>query len=87
MLTRRTGYLALRPEGDPEVPDASRALERDGFAVLPAVFSAEEVRALAAEIDAVFDSVGPDVRSTRVADGHFEPRWPSVRSPTRRSFG
>jgi Phytanoyl-CoA dioxygenase (PhyH) len=37
-----------------DVPDASVQLERDGYAVLPGVLDADEIAALAAEIDEVF---------------------------------
>lgn len=73
MLTRKTGYLTVRDEDDPEIVDASRELQHEGFTLLPQVFSPEEVRALAIEISAVFDDLDPDIRSARVADGHFEP--------------
>jgi ectoine hydroxylase-related dioxygenase (phytanoyl-CoA dioxygenase family) len=45
-----------------EPPDAAVALERDGYVVLPEVFSPSEVAALAAEIEAVFDDVPVDPR-------------------------
>jgi ectoine hydroxylase-related dioxygenase (phytanoyl-CoA dioxygenase family) len=73
MLTRRTGYLTVRDEADADIPAASHELQREGFTVLPQVFTPTEVGALAAEISAVFDTVDPDVRSARVAEGHFEP--------------
>jgi Phytanoyl-CoA dioxygenase (PhyH) len=73
MLTRKTGYLTTRNEHDPDIPEASRELQREGFTVLAKVFRTEEVRSLAEEISSVFDNVDPDVRSTRIAEGHFEP--------------
>ncbi len=73
MLTRRSGYLTLRDEHDPVLPAASHELQREGFTLLEQVFDAGRVAALSAEIHAVFDDVAPDVRSTRVAEGHFEP--------------
>jgi ectoine hydroxylase-related dioxygenase (phytanoyl-CoA dioxygenase family) len=45
-------------EGD--APAESTALERDGFAVLRAVFGPEEVAHLRGEIDAVFERVPPE---------------------------
>lgn len=72
MLTRQTGYLTVRDEAAP-VPTASHELQSQGYTLLPQVFSPVEVAALAAEISIVFDTVRPDVRSTRVADNHFEP--------------
>ncbi len=73
MLTRKTGYLTIRDGSDTAIPEASRELQRDGFTVLRQVLNPEEVRSLSGEISAVFDHVAPDVRSTRIADGHFEP--------------
>jgi hypothetical protein len=72
MLTRQTGYLTVRAD-DPAVPAASGDLQEHGFALLPSVFTSEEVEALATEISGVFDTVEPDIRSTRVSDNHFEP--------------
>jgi ectoine hydroxylase-related dioxygenase (phytanoyl-CoA dioxygenase family) len=45
-------------EGD--APPESRQLERDGYAVIREVLSADEVADLTAEIDAVFESSGPE---------------------------
>lgn len=73
MLTRKTGYLAVRDEDDPSIAQASHELQREGFTLLSQVFSAEEVAALATEVSSVFDHVAPDVRSKRIAEGHFEP--------------
>jgi hypothetical protein len=73
MLTRKTGYLTVRDDFDHEIPGATHELQREGFALLPQVFSPSEVDALAAEISAVFDETEPDIRSVRVAEGHFEP--------------
>ena len=73
VLTRKTGYLTVRDRDDEDIPLAAYELQREGFTLLPQVFSPSEVRALANEISAVFDDVAPDIRSTRVADGHFEP--------------
>ena len=57
MITRRHGNLRLRTA---PAPEASAQLEREGYAILPAVLTAEEVAALAAEITAVFDASDPD---------------------------
>ena len=73
MLTRKTGYLTVRDDTDPDIPRATGELQREGFTLLTRVFSDEEVSALASEISEVFDSVDPDIRSVRVADAHFEP--------------
>ncbi len=72
MLTRKSGYLTVRDRDDTDIPLATRELQREGFTLLAQVFSPSEVSALANEISAVFDDVEPDIRSTRVADGHFE---------------
>ena len=46
---------------DPHVaPDASADLERDGYALLPQVFTPEEVADLRTEIDAIFDHSPPE---------------------------
>ncbi len=59
MIHRRHGFLELR-RGD--APEASRALEERGFAVLPGVLSTEEVEALAADVERVFDEYPMDDR-------------------------
>jgi hypothetical protein len=43
-----------------EAPDASADLERDGYALLPQVFTPEEVAELREEIDADFDDFPPE---------------------------
>ncbi len=73
MLTRKTGYLTVRSEDDTDIPVATHELQSEGFTLLPGVFSPEEVAALAAEISAVFEELGPDIRSTRASEGHYEP--------------
>jgi Phytanoyl-CoA dioxygenase (PhyH) len=73
VLTRKTGYLTVRDGSDPEIPTPTHELQREGFTLLPQVFSSSEVSALANEISAVFDKTEPDVRSVRVAQDHFEP--------------
>jgi ectoine hydroxylase-related dioxygenase (phytanoyl-CoA dioxygenase family) len=59
-VIRRLGKNLGLFAGSP--PEAAVALERDGYAVLPAVFSPAEVAELAAEIEAVFDDVPVDPR-------------------------
>ncbi|MEE4301505.1 MAG: phytanoyl-CoA dioxygenase family protein [Pseudomonadales bacterium] len=66
MLTRKDGYL--RPL-EAEVPAASRSLEARGYALLEAVFAADAVAALAAEIEAVYERVPRDDRT----DGRRDP--------------
>ncbi|MCB1684720.1 MAG: phytanoyl-CoA dioxygenase family protein [Pseudomonadales bacterium] len=65
MLTRVRGYL--RPRRDP-APEASRLLEQEGYAQLTGVFSAAEVAALAAEINAVYAACPADGRAAAVRD-------------------
>ncbi|HXC54214.1 MAG TPA: phytanoyl-CoA dioxygenase family protein [Rhizomicrobium sp.] len=57
MLTRRHGNLRIRKE---PAPAAAQQLEREGFALIKDVLTAEEVAALGAEIAAVFDASGTD---------------------------
>jgi hypothetical protein len=57
-------------EGD--VPEASRALERDGFATLRGVFSPAEVTELAAEIDEVFERLAPERTRADAAEFRYE---------------
>lgn len=64
MIRRRHGYLHIRQE---PAPDASTLLEREGHAVVEAVLSAAEVRALSEEIASVFDRSEPD-RGSDVRD-------------------
>ncbi len=65
MLSRTTGYLRPRTG---RVPKASRQLEDDGFTILRKVLSAEEVKALADEINEVYDVLPPDGRAGRRRD-------------------
>lgn len=62
MLTRKGVYLA---PSDGPAPQASRQLEAEGWAVLRSVFADAEVRALRAEIEAVYRDHPPDGRSSR----------------------
>jgi ectoine hydroxylase-related dioxygenase (phytanoyl-CoA dioxygenase family) len=57
MIRREMGYLALRRA---PAPDAAAQLEREGWVLLPRVLEEGEVAALAAEIEAVFETSGPD---------------------------
>jgi ectoine hydroxylase-related dioxygenase (phytanoyl-CoA dioxygenase family) len=59
-MIRRLGKNLGLYVGSP--PEAAVALERDGYAVLPAVLSPTEVAELAAEIEAVFDAMPVDPR-------------------------
>lgn len=55
----RGGNLEVRPG---PVPNASSDLERDGFAIVRAVFSPDEVSELATELSELFDTTRPDAR-------------------------
>ncbi len=57
MITREHGNLKLREDA---APPATQQLERDGWAVLENVFTAAEIDTLAREVNAVFDTTGPD---------------------------
>ena len=60
MLSRATGYLM--PYAGP-APAASRQLEAEGYAVLPAAFSHSETEAVRDEIAAVYASIAPEKRA------------------------
>jgi ectoine hydroxylase-related dioxygenase (phytanoyl-CoA dioxygenase family) len=57
MIKRRHGNLVLLRE---PVPAASQHMEREGYALVRGVLTADEVAALSAEIAAVFESSDPD---------------------------
>jgi ectoine hydroxylase-related dioxygenase (phytanoyl-CoA dioxygenase family) len=60
-MIRRVGKnLTVLAPDSPEVPEASVQLERDGYAVLHDVLSADEVAALVVDADHAFTSRGPD---------------------------
>jgi hypothetical protein len=59
-VIRRVGKNLTLFEG--EAPDATRDLERDGYTLLEAVFTPDEVALLAAEVEDVFGSVEVDPR-------------------------
>jgi ectoine hydroxylase-related dioxygenase (phytanoyl-CoA dioxygenase family) len=60
VITRRRIFLELL---DGPVPEASRNLEAEGYAVLPGALSHDEVAELSTEIEAVYRDVAADVRS------------------------
>ena len=70
MISRRSGYLRLRED---ERPAESEQIERDGYALLEAVFPPEDVKELAADIDRVFAEYPPDVRTGGYDDNQWEP--------------
>ena len=55
----RGGNLRIR-QGS--VPEASAELERNGFAMVPAVLSPDEVVELRTELTELFETTRPDVR-------------------------
>jgi hypothetical protein len=70
VLTRKTGYLTLRPG---RVLAASTRLQDEGYAMLRRVFTADEVEALRSEVTRVFDEYPPDERSSRHTAEHWAP--------------
>lgn len=62
MLTRSSGYLSLRPG---TAPAAVENLQTEGYAVLDGVFGAEELAALCADVERVFEESPPDERGDR----------------------
>lgn len=70
MITRRTGYLQISEEAAPPAVDH---LQREGWVLLPGVFSDDEVKALAADIDRVFEELPPDERGEGRPAEHWEP--------------
>jgi hypothetical protein len=60
VLTRSAaGYLTIRSDSG---PDSAAALQSDGYAVLPSVFTLEEVAELCHDIERVFGEFPPDER-------------------------
>ena len=59
MLTRSSGYLALRSGS---APAPVQHLQEDGYVLLKAVFSGEELAALCADVERVFAEYPPDER-------------------------
>jgi len=70
VITRRAGYLRIRTG---PVPAASEHLQREGFVLLPGVFAADEVDALAADVKRVFAEIPPDERVPGFAPEHWAP--------------
>ena len=62
MLTRSKGVPYLRWLSGDEAPAESQQLEREGWVLLPEVFSEEEIAALSADVTRVFDELPPDHR-------------------------
>jgi len=59
MLTRSSGLLMLRSE---PVPASVERLQSDGYVVLDGVFTGEELAALCADVERVFEEYPPDDR-------------------------
>ncbi len=62
MITRRI-FLSLR---DGPVPDASHAIERDGFVCVPNLLDPDEVESLRRDVERVYDEVPADVRNPQL---------------------
>jgi hypothetical protein len=69
MLTRKGGYLVPRRAPSPE---ASAQLEREGWAVLPAVLTAGEVADLRDAVETVYATLPADRRNPYIADEEAE---------------
>jgi hypothetical protein len=59
MLTRSSGYLAIRPG---PVPPAVESLQVDGYVLLNGIFAGEELASLCADVERVFAEYPPDER-------------------------
>ena len=59
MLTRSRGFLSLR---DDPVPPEVESLQSDGYVLLERVFTTDEVAALRAEVERIFEEFPPDER-------------------------
>ncbi len=70
VLTRSSGYLALR--SDPG-PPSSDSLQTNGYVILRDVFSPSEVDALRVDVERVFQDYEPDERSSRYSAEHWAP--------------
>jgi hypothetical protein len=71
-MIRRIGAGNLGVLDPEQAPEASRDLERDGCAVLRAVFSPDEIDGLRTEIDAVYDAVGPERTRSDASEMRYE---------------
>ena len=68
MITRASGYLAVREE---PVPTATTQLQRDGYSVLEGVFDESAVATLKADVERVFADFPPDERSKKQPSEHW----------------
>jgi ectoine hydroxylase-related dioxygenase (phytanoyl-CoA dioxygenase family) len=62
-------YLEMR---EAPAPEASAALERDGYTLLPGAFSPEEVKRLRSEIEAVYETIPADARNASLDPEQLE---------------
>jgi hypothetical protein len=70
MISRKGGYLRI--SSDP-APEATRQLEREGWAVVPGVLSPEDVASLRKDVDRVFEEWAPDERVPGRPASHWVP--------------
>ena len=70
VITRRSGYLRITTEA---APASAEQLQRDGYVVLPAVFAAGDVEAIALDVKRVFAETPPDERAPGFAPEHWAP--------------
>jgi ectoine hydroxylase-related dioxygenase (phytanoyl-CoA dioxygenase family) len=59
VLTRSSGYLSLRSGS---APTSVKSLQSDGYVILHGTFAGEELAALCADVERVFDEYPPDER-------------------------
>ena len=67
MIHRTHGYLTHRPSSEGSLE--SQHLEREGYVLLPSVFTEDEITELASEITQVFDEIPADIRMPRHEGG------------------
>jgi len=70
MLTRSSGYLTLTTA---PAPAPVESLQANGYAVLERVFGDDELTALRADVERVFNEYPPDQRGNDDAPGHWAP--------------
>lgn len=70
MITRESGYLALR---DGPVPAPSAALQSDGYVLLEGVLAADELQELRRDVERVFAEYAPDERGRKAPPEHWAP--------------
>jgi hypothetical protein len=70
VLTRTTGYLSLTSV---PVPAAAEELQANGYTVLKGVFLPDEVAALCADVERVFEQCPPDARGKAYPAEYWTP--------------